>query len=179
LTSSAFYRIRRGIVDTLGIDRHEIKPSTPLQLLLPRSSRRAKWRRIQAAVGLPDLRHPGWIQLGLLVVGVVLAVGPGIYGRVGDGWIALLFLLGLVVGGFLIKFSPALAVVFPNHVETVGDLARNMLAPNHALRLNEVGSWNKKEDVWEFLCCIIVAQTGVDRGEITPEASFVDDLRID
>jgi hypothetical protein len=42
-----------------------------------------------------------------------------------------------------------------------------------------VGSWNKKEDVWEFLCCIIVAQTGVDRGEITPEASFVDDLRID
>lgn len=47
LTSAAFYRTRRSIVDTLRIDRREIRPSTPLEGILPRNGRREKWRRIQ------------------------------------------------------------------------------------------------------------------------------------
>jgi hypothetical protein len=141
---------------------------------------------------LPDLQHPGWIQLGLLTVGVALALAPGVYWRVGYGWIAMLFFLGLVVGGFLIGLSPVLAVAFPNHAvafpnhavafpnhdATVGDLARDVLAFNHARLVDEVGSWNKK-DVWEALCRVIVMQTGVAREKITQEAGIVDDLSID
>jgi hypothetical protein len=180
LTSAAFYRTRRGIVDTLGVDRRKIRPATPLEDLLPRNSRRVKWRRIQAAMKLklPDLQHPGWIQLSLLTMGVALAVGPGVYRRVGYGWIALLFFLGLVVGGFLIRLSPVLAVAFPNRDATVGDLARDVLAVNHARLVDEVGSWNKK-DVWEALCRVIVIQTAVAREKITPEAGIIDDLGID
>ena len=180
LTSAAFYRTRRGIMDTLGIDRRQIRPSTPLEVILPRNHRREKWRHIQEAMKLklPDLQHPGWIQFSLLTLGVALAAAPGLYRGVDYRWIALLFLLGLIVGGFLVKLSPPLAVAFPNHDATVGDLAKDVLAINHARLVDEVGSWNKKE-VWEALCRVIVMQTAVDREKIRPEALIVDDLGID
>src|SRR5260370_12510030 len=99
LTSAAFYRTRRGIIDTLGIDRREVRPATPLEVILPLERRRERWRRIQDAMKLklPDLHHPGWIQVTLLGIGVALTVAPGIYGKIGFGWIALLSFLGLVV----------------------------------------------------------------------------------
>src|SRR5580658_5428920 len=77
LTSAAFYRMRRGIVAALGIERHQVKPSTLLDAILPRNDRHDAWRRIQAAMELklPE-RH--------------------------------------------------------NHEATVGDLARDVLAINHA-----------------------------------------------
>jgi len=61
LTSAAFYGTRRGIVDTLRIDRREVRPATPLEVILPRNSRREKWGSIQTAMKLklPDLQHPG------------------------------------------------------------------------------------------------------------------------
>jgi len=180
LTSAAFYRTRRGIVGALGIDRREIRPSTPLDTILPTNSRRAKWLRIQMGMNLklPDLQHSGWMTLDLLFVGVVSAFAAGMVGRVRYPWFVLLFFLGLIIGGFLIKLSPGLALAFPNHDATVGDLTRDVLAVNHASLLTEVGGWNNK-DVWETLCRVIVKQTSVAREDITPEASFVDDLRMD
>lgn len=127
---------------------------------------------------LPDLQHPVWIQFSLLTLGVALAVVPGLYRGVDYGWVALLFLFGLIVGGFLIKRSPAFAVAFPNHNATVGDLAREVLAINHARLVAEIGSWNKK-DVWEALCRVIVRQTAVPPEKIRPEALIFDDLGID
>jgi hypothetical protein len=180
LTSTAFYRTRRGIIDVLGIDRRGVRPATPLEVILPRNIRRDKWRCIQATMKmkLPDLQHPGWIQLSLLTIGVALAVTAGVYGGVGYGSIALLAFLGLIIGGFLIRLSPVLAVAFPNHDATVGDLARDVLAINHARLVDEVGTWNNK-DVWKALCRVIVMQTSVAREKIKPEASIVDALRID
>ena len=90
----------------------------------------------------------------------------------------MLFFLGLVLGGFLIRLtSPGCCVSKPRYA-TVGDLAKDVLAVNHARLVDEVGSWNKR-DVWEALCRVIVIETGVAREEITPEAGIVDDLGID
>jgi acyl carrier protein len=180
LTSAAFYRTRRGIVEALGVDRRQIRPSTPLPGLLPQEARRDKWRRIQGAMEckLPALQHSGSTQLTFLSSAVVLALGPGIYYHLGMGWLALLFVFGLIVGGFLIKASPALATEFPNNESTVGDLARDVLAANYARLAEQVGGWSKKE-TWETLCRLIVHQTGVKREDITPEARIVGDLGID
>jgi hypothetical protein len=85
LTSAAFYRTRRSIVDTLAIDRCKIKPSTPLEVILPRDGRRETWRGIQTAMKLklPDLQHTTSTELSLLAIGIVTALAPGIYARVG------------------------------------------------------------------------------------------------
>src|SRR5690349_19898404 len=125
LTSAAFYRTRRGIVDALGLGRRGITPSTPLRSLLPRKRRRENWRRIQEAMNLklPELEHPGWIVVSLLAAGIGLTMIPTFYGQSGFAWVPLLMILGLVVGGLLIKFSPYLTFAFPNRNITVGDLS--------------------------------------------------------
>lgn len=89
----------------------------------------------------------------------------------------MLFVLGLIAGGFAIKLSPSLAVAFPTRNVTVGDLARDVLAANYARLASEIGSSNK--DVWEALCRVIVTQTGVAPDKITPQAGIVADLGVD
>lgn len=180
LTSAAFYRTRRAMVDTLGIERRQIAPSTQLEALLPRVGRREKWARIQTAAGLklPPLRHSGSTAMALLGAGVAITVMPGIVGMMDSGWMPFLFILGLVVGGLLMRMSPSLAVEFPKKAGTAGDLTRDVLAANYARLSEEVGSWNRQE-VWESLCRLIVEQVGVAREEIKPEALIVRDLGIE
>lgn len=180
LTSAAFYRTRRGIVDALRIERRQVRPSTPLQSILPRNGRRENWQRIREAMKLklPDLNHPGWIVLVILAMGIALALLPVFYRRVGFEAIPLLVWLGLVLGGFLIKFSPPLAVAFPSRDVTVGDLAREVLALNHAHLADAVGGWNEKS-VWEALSRVIVIQTGIASVKTTADAQIVRDLGIE
>jgi hypothetical protein len=103
-------------------------------LILPRSGQREKWRQIQKAMKLklPRLYHPGWIKLGLFTACVALVMGPCFYVGASYGCSPLSLFLGLIVGSFLIKLSPGLAVAFPNRDITVGDLVRDVLAINHA-----------------------------------------------
>jgi hypothetical protein len=180
LTSAAFYRTRRGIVDALGVDRRAVKPSTPLVTLLPQPDRRQKWSRLQNSTGLkiPELRHSGATELAFLSSGILLFMIPGLYHHVGLGWLVCLLLCGLILGGLMLKASPALATEFPNHDETVGDLARDVLAANHARLAEQVGGWNHN-DVWETLCRLIILQTGVSGEQITPDAHIVRDLGIE
>lgn len=180
LTSAAFYRTRRGIVETLAIDRRKIKPSTPLEAILPPSSRRKAWQDIQAAtkLKLPDLEHSTSTTMTLLTIGIAAAIAPGLYARIGFVGLVVLFFIGLVLGALLMKCSPSLAVEFPNNDATVGDLARDVLAVNHARLVEEVGGWNNK-DVWDSLCRVIVIETSVAPEQITPEARILSDLGID
>jgi acyl carrier protein len=180
LTSWAFYRTRRGIVETLGIDRRQIRPATPLEDLLPRDGRRENWRRIQAAMKLklPDLQHPAWLHLSLMAACAGLTLALAIYHQLGLGWILLSLLPAPLVGTFLILLFPYQAVVFPNSEATVGDLARDVLALNHARLVDEIEGWNRK-DAWEALCGVIAMETFVGREKITAESSFVDDLGIE
>jgi hypothetical protein len=180
LTSAAFYRTRRGITDTLGFNRREIRPSTSLEAILPRTGRRRSWQRIQDAtrLKLPALQHTGRMQLTLLGVGVVFSTAIGIQLRFTLGWTLLSAFLGLFVGGILIKLTPRLAIAFPNHDATVGDLARDVLALNHARLVSDIGSWNKV-DAWETLRRVIVMQTSIEPEKIHRDALIGNDLGID
>lgn len=125
LTSAAFYRTRRGIIEALGLPREDVRPSTALENILPENVRREQWRRSQDSMSLklPDLRHPGTSVSTLLAIGMMLTIGPGLYAHVGVGGLALLSFLGLIMGALLVKFTPTLATAFPHRAATVGDLA--------------------------------------------------------
>jgi hypothetical protein len=96
LTSAAFYRTRQGIAESLGIARRDIRPSTSLDAILPRSGRRQSWRRIQevANLNLPALQHPRWIQLTLVVTGIALTTATGVQLHLGVGGTLLLSFFG-------------------------------------------------------------------------------------
>ena len=58
-------------------------------------------------------------------------------------------------------------------VFTVGELY------NLILSKIDVQEQNRKQDVWELLCKIVVRILGVKPELVTPEARFVQDLRMD
>jgi hypothetical protein len=179
LTSAAFYRTRRGIVDSLGVPRREIRPSTNLEPLLPEATRRRMWQTIEAVVGLklPKLKYPGSTVSTFLVIGMIGGIASAVFAHAGAATIAFAAFGGLILGGSLLRVTLGLAIAIPNGEVTVGDLARDVLALNHASLARELGGWNEK-DAWETLCRIIVNQTGVDPHLITREAGIVDDLGI-
>jgi hypothetical protein len=179
-TSAAFYRTRRGIVELLSISRREIRPSTDLGALFHEDSRRITWGRMQEVMGLkmPPLGYSSSTVTTFAVGGLILGIGTGacIHARVAE--LALAAFIGLIVGGAALRLLPGFAVAFPNREETVGDLARDVLALNQAQFATEFGGWNDRE-IWETLCRIIVTQTGIERHLIKRGALIVDHLGID
>jgi hypothetical protein len=130
---------------------------------------------------LPGPRHPVWVEVSLLALGVAAGIAAADYGF-GLAWspmwipLYLLFaLLGLVLGVLLTRVTPPIPIGPPGPWATVGDLARDFLAANHARLVEEVGHWNRKE-VWEILCRVVAQHSDVPSHKITPETSFVGDL---
>jgi acyl carrier protein len=181
-TSTAFYRTRRGLVETLGLERRSIRPATAPEPMLPRAGRRRKelWQRPESAMNLrlPPLVCPDWTILIPAGIAAVAALFPSFWN--GMRWTTSLWLApaGFILGLLLLHTGGRrLAVSLPRNLATVGNLSRAVLAINYP----QFGApaRSTKKDVWETLCQIIVKQTGVERSRITPDTSIVRDLGID
>ncbi len=59
LSSKAFYRVRRALVECLSLPRRAIRPSTSLDSLLPRSQLAKEWQRVadHSGLALPPLKR--------------------------------------------------------------------------------------------------------------------------
>lgn len=180
LTSVAFYRIRRAMVDVLGVDRRAIKPATRLDDLFPKAERVERWNQVRRRLGLkmPSLRHPAWLEMSFLAGGIALLAVAAIYAGLAAGWILLLVLPGMLFGVILLRLTPQWATRLPISLTTAGDLARDVLAFNSGRLKNETDGWSEAE-CWETLCRVIVHQTCIEREKIRPESRIVDDLGID
>ncbi|MBP6014991.1 MAG: acyl carrier protein [Alphaproteobacteria bacterium] len=51
LSQRAFYRLRRSVQETLGVERSLVRPATSWETLLPVEHRQERWRHLKAAVG--------------------------------------------------------------------------------------------------------------------------------
>ena len=152
-------------------------------IAFPTTERRRLWRSLQGKTELPipNLRHPVWIETSLLVTGVLVALVPICFTTLGGNtlWMVLgLSIPGLYAGTLMVWMATPFARGFPRGVNTVGDLAKIVLAQNYSRPVAELGGQNRK-DIWDKLCLVIVKQTGVNASEVFPEARIVDDLRID
>jgi hypothetical protein len=54
-TSHTYYRLRRSLMSTLELSRHDIAPAARLEDIVPRDRRRAVWRRLR----MDGLELPG------------------------------------------------------------------------------------------------------------------------
>lgn len=180
LTSAAFYRVRRGLVDALGVDRRSVRPSTPLRPMMPLASRRKLWSHVrqETALNLPELERSNVVTLAHLALGVALTVIPGLRLGLDGGWLFALAIVGLLVGTSLRRLTPMLALEFPYRSETVGDLARGALPANYARLCAETGCSSPNE-IWEIFCRVFMEQTGISREYVRMEARIVDELGID
>ena len=174
LTSTAFYRVRRAMVEVLRIDRRKITPKTELSVLLPTPQRRENWGRITRAASLkiPKLGYNSGVIL--LKFAILMAVGTAL------GLLQYLGIVGLTIVSFIAalvmaKFTPALLISLP--ASTVGALAEQIYLAN-VKQLSEGNGGLNEREVWDALTKIIIQQLGVKPEEVTPEARFIEDLRI-
>jgi hypothetical protein len=169
VTSVAFYRLRRGLVEHFGASRKEVKPSTPMAAMVPRRNRRRRWKALSVALGLklPRLEMPGWLCQTVLVLALAGALVVG-----GRSPYTLLY--------WILFFALGAALSLPIHIQfsapTAGDLARQVASTNYA---KLVGNHMNKAEVWQILRQVFVAQAGVNIEDVTPEVEIVHGLGID
>lgn len=174
LTSAAFYRVRRAMVEVLRIDRRKITPTTELRDLLPRPKRRENWDLIKQAINLKIPKLSPNLGVILIKFAILIAVGiaSGLLQYVGIWGLTIVSLIAALV---MTKFMPALHTSLP--ASTVGALAEQVYLAN-VKQLSEDNRGLNEREVWDALKKIIISQLGVKPEEVTPEARFIEDLRI-
>ena len=186
LTSLTFYKVRRALIATLGLDRNRITPSARLtQLLAKGPCRRRQWKDLEWRTGLrfPWLTHPRWMAIGMLVIAAGLATRFAV-----NSWtsralatslviVLLSWLLALVL--WLVAYGMTQQVVWglPRSCQTVGDLVHIVMAKNYGTLSEEAGGWNEKE-VWKALRLFIADEISISPEKIAQDTPFPDGLNI-
>ena len=181
LSSHVFYRLRRALMERLGVARRAVRPDTPMESLLPAKDRRKAWRELTGALApkSPALVAPAFFYLanGLLFAGMAVAGGVKAYAH--DS--ALIFFGYLLAGGFFCMFANWLATPWATRIpwdcDTAGDLVKILLRDNYGSLAEERQKWSELE-VWAAVKAIIVEELGVRPEEVTPGARFIEDLNM-
>lgn len=179
LSASSFYRLRRAFAEVLSIPRASIRPATSVAELLPwRRRTKVRWDLIERRLELklPGLVWPGWALLASVVAPAVLLIVL----RVCFG--IPLNALEIFIGSMLLIIPAAhglvpFARVLPRGGETVGGLAKLVLARNYSAFASQHGARNGEEILWA-LRQIVATQTGRKIEEIFPTTQIPQDLKI-
>jgi acyl carrier protein len=181
-------RLRRTLVELFGPPAGDVAPGTKLEEVIPRDQRRAQWRRLAAALGLPlpPLCRPAGLthflngtSLGLFTLGIIGYLIEHPRGAV--GWLVFTA-FGLILVCFvkyrIVHFlTTPWAVCFPDEYATVRGLLRWLLLRDYGRILAQDAEW-QDDEVWPALQEQLAKAFGVPREKITPDADFVRDLKV-
>lgn len=196
-SGKAFYMTRTAIVDTMGLPRRLVGPSTWLEPLLPQSTRIERWKEIAARskLAFPHLEHPRSWRDGFMLLSMALAAIPVI--AVWWSLYVLDWLPGILVWMFAIPAlvgwvvlisrinqrilvaTPRLAYEIP--FKTAGDLAKGVLAMNYKV-FDPLGGAQKplgSAYIWKRIVEIYCDQLKVDAEDVRLDARIVGDLGVD
>lgn len=180
-----FLAIRKAIIEIVGVERHNVRPTTRLETVVPLERRRSVWALLSEKLEnrVPRLTFPKVIgellEAGLLasiliwfIVAIVTMFTAGIPLGVVVA-IAVGFLLAGVCSVVHQPLHARYAVQFPNGVVTVADLIRRL--PISQSRADWRWSAEHRPDmIWERMLTAVGDATGVERTELTPETRFLD-----
>ncbi|SIO66468.1 acyl carrier protein [Singulisphaera sp. GP187] len=183
-SAAVFYRIRRALGETLGIERDRVRPSTDIEDLIASNGRRRAWNELRNTLNLdlPGLVYPDWVglfQFGAFLLGLVTAVAsftPALPAEVAP-W-SLLVSFSLLSTVLILGYMDSIAVSFPAGCHSVRGLVFQVVALNYGNMMATARQWNAHE-VWEALRILVGQQAGVDPDELTEDTSFVADLGLD
>ncbi len=178
---AAFYRLRRALVEGLGVERRGIRPATVMGSLVAPRGRRDSWVRLEQALGvrLPRLVRPKALVITLTVFIMTAAVVVGLFGASvgapGLDVLASVFALGITLAVLAAWFTIPFATAIPPACATVRDAVGAVIL--HAPPSAREGL--DPDTVWLMLRSLIVEQLGVHPDEVVEGASFVGDLGAD
>jgi hypothetical protein len=162
-----FCRFRAGLVDALGLDRHEVRPGAALADLIPVRRRRDVWRRLRRE----GLRVPGLelspqararATLGVLKTVVSLALSL-------QQWSALLS--GLPLGLAAYWLTRRQAVHFPLGITTVGEMVIHLTS----FREHKASGYRWTRGEIETKVRLVVAESlGLPLDAVRPESTLAE-----
>lgn len=180
LTSFAFYRVRRALLNQGACRKQDVRPGADAAAFFPKETRRGRWRETERATGLrwPNLRRPPWLTTLITALAIDAGVESFCFflGRIpiiSAGAAALGISIAALICAW--RLTEPWAVELAPEFATVGGLSRQLVAKNYA-KLTADQWQGTVHETWDSLVTIISEQLGVERERITVEASFVNDL---
>jgi hypothetical protein len=162
-----FCQLRAGLLRSTDLDRHEIRPGTPLEEILPVATRREIWQDLRRqGLRLPGLELSAIDRrrslLDVLRTAVSVAVSMQ---RAFD-----LFLV-LALGLAAYRVSRSRAVHFPFGLKTVGELVIYLISfPEH----KESGYLWTRNEIALKVRLIVAESMGLPLEVVRPECSFLE-----
>ncbi len=184
LTALAFWRLRRALVDTLGVERAAVRPDARIADLIWKEcsthfERPRAWSRLEQslALPLPELERP-WtlVWSAALLCPAMLLVGLRLAPTSSERWGVVVGMV-FVAAGLGILTEP-FRVNLPDRIRTVEDLTKAIVLRN----ASQVGASQEgftEAQVERLVRDIVVEETGCSVEEVTPDAWLVADLDID
>jgi acyl carrier protein len=177
--SRAFYRLRRALVQCGVAGRKDVAPKAALESLIPRHDRKAIWDALSHSMRckLPRLERPDGLCAALVALSAVTTLGLIALGAVqsDSGRTPWLVLGGAVVPILCFALSKPHAIEFRQSCQTVGGLVEWLTEEQRPRFAGSDRVWTDRE-VWETISGLLVEMQGLSPEQITPEATFVDDL---
>ena len=177
LSQQAFYRLRKGLVETMGVARGDIRPDTRLADLAPGRNVRDWWTRLKKCTGArswPALDRPRWLRR--VIWGISFASCVCTFGWFCSklGWRGLGYGLisglpiAVAMGAVLLGCTRMLKYALPDKLQTVADLVPAALTAPCI-------DW-KREDVAARVKEIVCVQLNLKESEYSEEKRFIEDL---
>jgi hypothetical protein len=162
-----FCQFRAALLNNVDINRHEVRPGTPLETLLPMRGRREVWEHLQRqGLRLPPLELSERDRGRILLHALRMAASSALYLQ---RWYVLLlvFPLALVVSWA----SRRRAVHFPLGLRTVGEMV--IYATCFAEHKCSGYRWTRNEIALKVRM-IVATSAGLPLEAIQPETSFAE-----
>jgi len=175
-----FYRFRKLIVENCNISKKDFLLDKNLNDLIPRSVRKQMWKELQSKFEfkLPNLKLPSFLQLVLLIIGLVLILGSLVFSIIAvkffhlSGQILLLPAVGIAITIVLAQIlKPFKTQISKN---TIREFIGEVLRINYKEIQQKFGS--NRAEMEKVMNILICDKLGVDIEAINPKAHLVNDL---
>ena len=184
LTQRAFQLIRKNAIAEFEVLRGSLRPDTPLETVVPQSTRRESWQHFQVVLGvaeLPELVRPYHVNLTITILVLSILVVAVWYGALHSEHFGLWMLFGAIaasaVGWGSARMTRSMKTSFKTGYDSVRDLARFLVARYPQLiGKPRTAKWTE-EEISCLLREVIIEQLGVK--DFDDNSRFVQDLHID
>jgi len=177
-SQSAFYRLRRALMERLELKRDALHPSTKLKDLFQVNDVSAFWNELKKDVKAkdwPGMSRPQWMNR--LITAIVLAAAAGVFvwfyrtpAHLGQS-MYFSILAAILTAIVLINSTRNFEKAVPAGVDKLSDLVRYVIIYPGA-------EWSHA-DVAEKVKQIVLDQLGIEQSRYAESASFTDDLGVD
>ena len=174
-----FVATRQAIMSLVPVTRSAVRPRSPLAAIIPHATRRDTWSNLQSltSITLPSLILPPSLRVLVAAIAAIaiIAATIGAIVYMGPAGLILAVMASIILGYLMYAATRPLAVAFPPHCSTIGDVVRRA-GPPHYPRKRITPMPVDSDAVWKKVVGIVASVLSVSETEIASDTRFIEDL---